>query len=148
MPQRTYSAKPADVNRQWYLVDANELPLGRLATRVAQLLSGKGKPQWTPHIDCGDYVVVTNAAKLVATGKKLDQKVYYRYSGYPGGLKQRTLAEQLEKDPTKVIFDAVRGMLPANKLRDDRLKRLKVYPDEQHQQEAQKPQAISLKESK
>lgn len=145
---KTYSAKPTDVKREWYLVDASELPLGRLATRVAQLLTGKGKPQFTAHIDCGDYVVVTNASALVTTGKKLDQKIYYKYSGYPGGLKERTLAEQLAKDPTEVIFQAVRGMLPVNKLRDERLKRLKIYAGPEHNHAAQKPRTISFKEGK
>lgn len=143
---KTYSAKPKDVTRSWYLVDASELPLGRLSTRVAQLLTGKSKPQFTPHIDCGDFVVVVNAATLKVTGKKLTDKVYYKYSGYPGGLKERTLSEQLERDPTKVIFDAVRGMLPANKLRDGRLKRLKIYADAEHNHEAQKPQKLILKD--
>lgn len=148
MTQKTYSAKPADVSRVWYQVDASELPLGRLATQVAQLLTGKGKPQFTQHIDCGDYVVVTNAAQLVVTGKKMNDKIYYKYSGYPSGLRERTLAEQLEKDPTEVIISAVRGMLPVNKLRDGRLKRLKVYPSAEHQNEAQKPKVISLKDNK
>lgn len=145
---RTYSAKRTDVTRQWYLVDAGELPLGRLATRVAQLLTGKGKPQFTTHIDCGDYVVVTNASQLVVTGKKLDDKIYYRHTGYPGGIRQRTLTEQLEKDPTDVIFKAIRGMLPVNKLRDERLKRLKIYAGAEHNHEAQKPQVLNLKEAK
>lgn len=147
MMQKTYSAKPSDVIRQWYLVDASELPLGRLATRVAQLLTGKGKPQFTQHIDCGDYVIVVNAEKLVVTGKKLNNKVYYHHSGYPGGIKARTLNEQLDRDPTEIIFKAVRGMLPVNKLRDERLKRLKIYAGAEHNHEAQKPQTINLKEA-
>lgn len=145
---KTYSAKPADVKRDWFVVDASELPLGRLSSKVAQLLTGKGKPQFTHHIDCGDYVVVINSDRLIASGKKLDDKIYYRHSGYPGGIKQRTLGEQLEKDSTKVIYDAVRGMLPVNKLRDERLKRLKIYVGAEHNHEAQKPKQLKLKEEK
>lgn len=142
---KTYSAKPTDVTRQWYLVDASEASLGRLATQVAQLLTGKGKPMFTSHVDCGDYVVVINAANLVVTGNKPAAKTYYRHSGYPGGLTETTLQEQMEKDPTEVIIHAVRGMLPVNKLRDARLARLKVYADSQHQHSAQQPQPLSLK---
>jgi large subunit ribosomal protein L13 len=145
---KTFSAKPTDVERKWYLVDAAEAPLGRLSTQVATLLTGKGKPQFTKHIDCGDYVVIINAANLVITGDKGNKKVYYRHSNYPGGLKETTLNEQLEKDPTAVIVHAIRGMLPVNKLRDARLARLKVYAGAEHQHEAQKPQAISMKAGK
>ena len=145
---KTFSAKPADVTRQWYVVDASEAPVGRLATVVAQLLSGKGKPQFTKHIDCGDYVVVINAANLVATGDKASKKVYYSHTGYPGGLKQATLAEKQAKDPTFAIRHAVRGMLPVNKLRDGRLQRLKVYAGAEHEHTAQKPQPVSVKEGK
>lgn len=145
---KTYSAKPADVTRKWYIVDASEVPLGRLATTVAGLLIGKGKPQFTKHIDCGDYVVVINAANLVVTGGKADKKVYYSHTGYPGGLKEATLAEKQAKDPTFAVQRAIRGMLPVNKLRDDRLKRLKVYAGTEHEHAAQKPETISLKEGK
>ncbi len=145
---KTFSAKPTDVQRQWYVVDASEAPLGRVATQVAQLLTGKGKPQFTKHIDCGDYVVVINASKLVVTGDKADKKIYYNHSGYPGGLKQATLAEKQAKDPTFAITHAIRGMLPANKLRAGRLERLKVYAGTEHQHEAQKPQSISVKDGK
>lgn len=145
---KTYSAKPTDVERKWYVVDASQAPLGRLATQIAQLLTGKGKPQFTKHIDCGDYVIVINAAQTVATGAKTDKKVYYRHSDYPGGLKQATFKEKLNQDPAFPITHAVRGMLPVNKLRDERLKRLKVYADAEHQHEAQKPQLINLKEAK
>ncbi len=143
---KTYSAKPTDVTRSWYVIDASEAPLGRLATKIATLLTGKGKPQFTKHIDCGDFVIVINAANLVTTGDKLAKKVYYRHSNYPGGLKETTLAEQMAKDPTEVIFAAVRGMLPVNKLRDGRLLRLKIYPEAEHSHTAQKPQAISVKD--
>ena len=145
---KTYSAKPTDVTRKWYVVDASEASLGRVATEVAGLLTGKGKPQFTKHIDCGDFVVVVNAKDIVVTGGKETKKVYYRHSSYPGGLKEATLAEKMEKDPTFAITNAVRGMLPANKLRDDRLARLKVYGGGEHKHEAQKPTVISVKESK
>lgn len=145
---KTYSAKPSDVSRKWYVIDASEAPLGRVATQVAALLMGKGKPQFTKHIDCGDFVIIVNAGKLVATGDKLNKKIYYRHSGYPGGLKEATLAEKQAKDPTFAFTRAVRGMLPVNKLRDDRLKRLKVYADAQHQHAAQKPTPVSVKEGK
>ena len=145
---KTYSAKPSDVTRAWYVVDASEVPLGRLATKVATLLTGKGKPMFTQHIDCGDNVIVVNAAKLQVTGDKLNKKIYYRHSNYPGGLRETTLAEKLDQDPTEVIFKAVRGMLPVNKLRDGRLARLKIYADAEHKHEAQKPATLSVKEGK
>ncbi len=144
----TYSAKPADVTRAWHLVDASTAPLGRVASEVAQLLTGKGKPMFTKHIDCGDFVVVTNAANLQVTGKKVEDKLYYRHTGYPGGIKDRTLREQMEIDPAEAIVKAVRGMLPVNKLRDDRLKRLKVYAGSEHDHAAQKPVEYKLKEAK
>jgi large subunit ribosomal protein L13 len=143
---KTYSAKPADVSRKWYLFDASELPMGRLATYAARVLIGKDKPQFTSHIDCGDYVVIINAANLVATGKKATDKIYYRHSNFPGGIKQRTLNEQITIDPTEVLRHAIRGMLPVNKLRDGRLARLKIYSDGNHGHEAQKPDVISLKD--
>lgn len=148
MNAKTYSAKPSDVNRQWYVIDAAEAPLGRVATKIATLLTGKEKPQFTQHIDCGDYVVVINADKLVVTGGKETKKIYYRHTGYPGGLKEITLGDQVTKDSSKVITHAVRGMLPVNKLRDGRLARLKVYGGSEHNHEAQKPVAISVKGSK
>lgn len=145
---KTYSAKPADVTRAWYVIDASEAPLGRVATEVATRLTGKQKPQFTKHIDCGDHVIVINASQTVVTGKKMQSKMYYHHSHYPGGLKETTLAKQMEKDPTAAIFKAVRGMLPANKLRDGRLARLKIYADAAHKHEAQKPTTISLKEGR
>lgn len=145
---KTYSAKPTDVERQWYVVDASEVPLGRLSSAVAQLLLGKGKPQFTKHVDCGDYVVVINAAELIVTGDKGEKKIYYRHTGHPGGIKQATLDEKQASDPTFAIRHAIRGMLPDNKLRDERLKRLKVYSGAEHEHNAQKPQKISLKEGK
>lgn len=145
MKSKTYSAKPADVARVWYVVDAAELPLGRLSTQVASLLLGKGKPMFTPHVDCGDYVIVINAANLVVTGNKASDKLYHHHTGFPGGIKTTTLEK---KSPESVITAAVRGMLPANKLRPGRLARLKVYADDQHNHHAQQPKAISLKEGK
>lgn len=142
---KTYSAKPADVTRKWYVVDASDATLGRVATEVASLLIGKSKPQFTHHIDCGDYVVIINAKDLVVTGDKLTTKKYYHHSGHPGGLRERTLQEQLQRDPTEVIFHAVRGMLPVNKLRDGRLARLKIYADAEHKHDPQQPETISLK---
>jgi large subunit ribosomal protein L13 len=148
MSQKTYSAKPADVTRKWYLIDAADATLGRLSTQVAVLLTGKSKPQFTKHIDCGDFVVVINADNLRVTGDKLQTKKYYHHSGYPGGLRERTLQEQMDRDATKVIEHAVRGMLPINKLRDDRLARLKIYAGADHKHEAQQPEKFSVKGSK
>ena len=145
---KTYSAKPTDVVRKWYVLDATEASLGRIATQAASLLIGKGKTQFTKHIDCGDYVIIINAATLQVTGDKLNKKIYYRHSNFPGGLHQRTLTEQMELDPTVVLTRAIRGMLPVNKLRDGRLARLKVYVDSDHKHEAQKPEMIAAKESK
>ena len=143
---KTFSAKPSDVTRKWYVLDASEAPIGRLATRAATLLTGKGKPSFTHHIDTGDYVIIINTDNLVATGKKMTDKNYYRHSNYPGGLTKTTLAEQMTKDSTEVIIHAVRGMLPVNKLRDGRLARLKVYAGNEHNHEAQKPEKLSIKE--
>ena len=145
---KTYSAKPDQVIRKWYVVDASELPLGRLSTVVARLLTGKDKPMYTPHIDCGDFVVIVNADKLVVTGKKLEAKKYHRHSQYPGSLKTTSLKEKMDKDAPQVLEHAIRGMLPANKLRADRLKRLKIYAGPEHQHQAQKPVPIPLKEGK
>lgn len=148
MSQKTYSAKPSDVTRKWYVLDAAEAPLGRVATRAATLLTGKGKPQFTAHIDCGDYVVIVNAAGLKVTGNKLSDKKYYHHSGYPGGLREETLNDVMAKDPTRAVLEAVRGMLPVNRLRDERLKRLKIYAGSDHNHEAQQPEKLSLKEGK
>jgi large subunit ribosomal protein L13 len=124
---KTYTAKPGEITRDWYVVDAAGLTLGRLATQIADTLRGKRKPQYTPHVDTGDFVVVVNAEKIAVTGNKLDQKKYYRHSGYPGGLKERTLREQLERRPTEVIRKAVKGMLPKNKLAAKQINKLKIY---------------------
>ena len=141
---KTYNAKPGEIERRWYVVDAEGQTLGRLATRIADTLRGKGKPQFTPHVDTGDFVVVVNAEKIAVTGKKLDEKVYYRHSGYPGGLKQRSLREQLERRPTEVIRTAVKGMLPKNKLAARQLTKLKVYAGPDHPHSAQDPKALEL----
>lgn len=145
---KTFSAKPTDVTRKWYIIDVSKAPLGRVATQIATLLTGKGKPMFTKHIDCGDYVVVINAAQAHVTGNKLDTKTYYRHSGHPGGLTETSMRSVMESDPTKAVFAAVRGMLPVNKLRDGRLDRLKIYAGAEHNHEAQKPEAISVKEGK
>jgi large subunit ribosomal protein L13 len=145
---KTYSAKPSDVTRKWYVIDATEAPLGRVATVAASLLIGKGKPMFTHHIDTGDFVIIINAGNLVVTGKKMQDKMYYRHSQFPGGLTETTLADQMEKDPTAAITHAIRGMLPVNKLRDGRLARLKVYAGAEHKHEAQKPETLSLKKDK
>lgn len=145
---KTFSAKPTDVTRKWYVIDASEAPLGRVATQVATLLTGKGKPMFTKHIDCGDYVIVINTDQVKVTGNKLDTKSYYRHSGHPSGLTETSMRDIMSKDSTKVVFAAVRGMLPVNKLRDGRLDRLKIYAGAEHNHEAQKPEAISVKEGK
>lgn len=144
----TYSARPSDVTRKWYVVDASETTLGRVATQVATLLTGKGKPMFTSHIDCGDFVVVVNADKLQVTGGKEEKKMYYNHSGFPGGLRERQLKDLMANDSTEVIWKAVRGMLPVNKLRDGRLKRLKIYAGLEHEHAAQKPETLSLKGEK
>jgi large subunit ribosomal protein L13 len=141
---KTYTAKPGEIEREWFLVDAEGQTLGRLATRIADTLRGKGKPQYTPHVDTGDFVVVVNAEKIAVTGTKLDSKIYYRHSGYPGGLRQRTLREQLERRPTEVIRLAVKGMLPKNKLASAQLRKLKIYAGPEHPHEAQLPKELEL----
>jgi len=145
---KTYSAKPADITRKWYVIDATEAPLGRVATVAAQLLIGKGKPMFTHHIDVGDYVIIINADQLVMTGNKVADKMYYRHSGYPGGLTETSLQDQMAKDSTKPVIHAIRGMLPVNKLRPARLERLKVYAGAEHNHSAQQPETLSLKEGK
>jgi len=141
---RTYNAKPGEVERRWYVVDADGQTLGRLATRIADTLRGKDKAQYTPHVDTGDFVVVVNAEKVVVTGNKLDQKRYYRHSGYPGGLRSRTLREQLERRPTEVIRKAVKGMLPKNRLARQQINKLKIYAGPEHPHEAQAPQPLEV----
>ena len=142
----TKSQNPKDVTRAWYILDASQTPIGRLATQAASLLVGKHKPTYTPHVDDGDYVVVINSDKLVVTGDKEKSRKYYSHSGHPGALKERTLGEQLEKDSTVAVRKAVRGMISANKLRDGRLARLKVFTDSEHAHTAQNP--VEYKENK
>ncbi len=145
---KTFSAKPSDVTRKWYVIDASEAPVGRLATVAATLLTGKGKPMFTKHIDTGDFVIVINADNLVVTGKKMEDKTYYKHSGFPGGLTETKLRHQMDKDSTHVITHAIRGMLPVNKLRDARLARLKVYAGPEHNHAAQKPEKFNLEGNK
>jgi large subunit ribosomal protein L13 len=142
--QKTYVTKKEDVQRKWYVVDAAGQTLGRLAAQVASFLRGKHKPVYSPSVDVGDYVIVVNAEKIQVTGRKLDQKMYYRYSGYPGGLKELTLRNLLKKHPTRVIEHAVRGMLPKNRLGRRMFKHLKVYAGPEHPHEAQQPQRLEL----
>ena len=139
---KTYTAKPGEIERQWYVVDAEAKTLGRLATQIADVLRGKGKPAYTPHVDTGDFVIVVNAEKIHVTGQKLDQKIYYRHSGYPGGLRERTLREQLERRPEEVLRKAVKGMLPKNKLASAQLRKLKVYAGPAHPHAAQSPEPL------
>jgi large subunit ribosomal protein L13 len=141
---RTYVATPTDRERNWLLVDANGQTLGRLATQIADALRGKRKPTYTPHIDTGDFVVVINAEKIAVTGKKLDDKRYYRHSGYPGGLKTRTLEEMLQRKPEDVIRLAVKGMLPKNRLARKQITKLKIYAGPDHPHQAQQPTPIEI----
>ena len=141
---KTWNAKAEDFERRWYLVDAEGQTLGRLATRIADTLRGKRKPEYTPHVDSGDFVVVVNAEKIAVTGKKLDEKLYYRHSGYPGGLRSRSLREELERRPTEVLRRAVKGMLPRNRLARRQITKLKIYAGPVHPHEAQRPEALPL----
>lgn len=143
---KTFSAKPTDVTRKWYLIDASEAPLGKISVLAATLLTGKRKPSFTKHIDCGDYVVIINSDQLVVTGNKLEDKKYYRHSNYPGGLTTTTLKDIMEQDSTIVVTKAVRGMLPVNKLRDARLARLKVFKSGEHLHSAQSPEKIKARD--
>ena len=143
---KTYSAKPREITRNWYVVDAEAKTLGRLATQIAGVLRGKGKPAYTPHVDTGDFVIVVNAEKIHVTGNKLDQKRYYRHSGYPGGLRSRTLREQLARRPTEVLRTAVKGMLPKNRLARQQITKLKIYAGPEHPHEAQAPKPLKLED--
>jgi large subunit ribosomal protein L13 len=139
---KTWNAKPGELERRWYVVDAEGKTLGRLATQIADTLRGKRKPQYTPHVDTGDFVIVVNADKITVTGNKLDDKVYRRHSGYPGGLRERPLRDELERRPTEVIRKAVKGMLPRNKLARQQLTKLKVYAGADHPHAAQSPEPL------
>ncbi len=140
----TYTAKPGEIKRDWYVVDAEGQTLGRLSTRIADALRGKGKPQYTPHVDTGDFVIVVNAEKIRVTGKKLDDKMVRWHTGYPGGLKERTLREQLQRRPTEVIRKSVKGMLPKNRLAAQQITKLKVYAGPEHPHAAQMPKQLEL----
>jgi large subunit ribosomal protein L13 len=141
---KTYTVGKDDIKREWYVVDAQGKTLGRLASEIASILRGKHKPIYAPHLDCGDYVIVVNAEKVRVTGKKLDQKFYYRHSGYPGGLKSINLRDQLQRHPTRVLQAAVRGMLPKNRLGRAMIKKLKVYAGGSHPHQAQQPKVLEL----
>jgi large subunit ribosomal protein L13 len=142
--KRTYVTKPEDIERNWYVVDASGQTLGRLASEVARIVRGKHKPIYSPSVDVGDFVIVINAEKIYVTGRKLDQKVYYRHSGYPGGLKEVSLRRMLEEHPTRVIEHAVRGMLPKNRLGRRMIGKLKVYAGSDHPHQAQQPEPLEL----
>ncbi|NPA15442.1 MAG: 50S ribosomal protein L13 [Deferribacteres bacterium] len=142
--QKTYMAKQGEVEKKWYLVDAKDKTLGRLATQIAIILMGKHKPNYSPHVDCGDFVVVINADKVKLTGNKLDKKVYYWHTGYLGGIKSRTARQMLEEKPEFLIYHAVKGMLPKNNLARRMLKKLKVYAGENHPHVAQNPEPIEI----
>ena len=141
---RTFTAKTAEIEREWYVVDAEGQTLGRLASRIAPIIKGKHKPIYTPHLDCGDYVIVINADKVRVTGQKMEQKFYYRHSGYPGGIKSISLRDQLATYPERVLQSAVKGMLPKNKLGRRMIKKLKVYAGDAHPHEAQQPKPLEL----
>ena len=142
---KTFTQKTVDINRKWYLIDAAEAPLGRVATQIANLLIGKSKVTYTPHIDNGDYVVVINAESLIVTGAKETDKTYYRHSGFPGGIKEASLKEVRTKYPERIIEAAVKGMIPRNKLAADRLARLRVFAGETHTHTAQTPTKVEIK---
>ena len=141
---RTFTAKTAEIKRQWYVVDAQGQTLGRLASKIAPILKGKHKPTYTPHLDCGDFVVVINVDKVRVTGRKLDQKIYYRHTEYPGGLKSINLRDQLAQHPDRVLMSAVKGMLPKNRLGRQMIKKLKLYAGEAHPHQAQQPKSLPL----
>jgi len=141
---KTYSAKPGDIQRKWLIVDAQDKTLGRIATEIARVLRGKHKAQYTPHMDTGDFVVVVNAAKVRVTGRKEADKIYYRHTGYPGGIRSANFKTMIEKHPERVIEQAVKGMLPKNSLGRTIYKKLKVYAGAEHPHEAQQPQAMSI----
>ena len=144
--QRTFSPRPQDITRDWWLVDAEGQTLGRLATKIADALRGKRKPAYTPHVDTGDFVVVINAEKISVTGQKRQEKMYYRHSGYPGGIRSRTLREQLDRRPTEVLRTAVKGMLPKNRLARQQINKLKIYAGPEHPHEAQAPKPLPLED--
>lgn len=142
---KSYMARPLEVERKWYVVDAEGQTLGRLATEIATILRGKNKPQYTPHVDTGDFVVVVNAEKVVVTGRKAEQKVYRRHSGYPGGLKETSYERMMERRPTEILRRAVKGMMPKNRLARQQLRKLKIYAGPEHPHAAQNPQPYEVR---
>ncbi|MFL6009565.1 MAG: 50S ribosomal protein L13 [Rubrobacteraceae bacterium] len=142
---KSYMARPLEVERKWYVVDAEGRTLGRLATEIATILRGKNKPQYTPHVDTGDFVVVVNAEKVVVTGRKAEQKVYRRHSGYPGGLKETSYEQMMERRPTEILRRAVKGMMPKNRLARQQLRKLKIYAGPEHPHAAQNPQPYEVR---
>jgi large subunit ribosomal protein L13 len=142
---KSYMARPLEVERKWYVVDAEGRTLGRLATEIATILRGKNKPQYTPHVDTGDFVVVVNAEKVVVTGRKAEQKVYRRHSGYPGGLKETSYERMMERRPTEILRRAVKGMMPKNRLARQQLRKLKIYAGPEHPHAAQNPQPYEVR---
>jgi large subunit ribosomal protein L13 len=142
---KSYMARPLEVERRWYVVDAEGQTLGRLATEIARVLRGKNKPQYTPHVDTGDFVVVVNAEKVVVTGKKAEQKVYRRHSGYPGGLKETSYEQMMERRPTEILRKAVKGMMPDTRLARQQLRKLKIYAGPEHPHAAQNPQRLEVR---
>lgn len=143
--RNTYMAKPEQVQRRWFVVDAEGQTLGRLASEVASILRGKHKPTYTPHVDTGDHVIVINASKVVVTGKKAQNKLYYRHTGYPGGLKVETFSDLMQKKPEQAVYRAVKGMLPHNRLGRAMIKKLRVYAGDQHEHAAQKPEKWEIR---
>jgi large subunit ribosomal protein L13 len=142
---KSYMARPLEVERKWYVVDAEGQTLGRLATEIATILRGKNKPQYTPHVDTGDFVVVVNAEKVAVTGRKAEQKVYRRHSGYPGGLKETSYEQLMERRPTEILRRAVKGMMPKNRLARQQLRKLKIYAGPEHPHAAQNPQRLEVR---
>ena len=142
---KSYMARPLEVERKWYVVDAEGQTLGRLATEIATILRGKNKPQYTPHVDTGDFVVVVNAEKVAVTGRKAEQKVYRRHSGYPGGLKETSYEQMMERRPTEILRRAVKGMMPKNRLARQQLRKLKIYAGPEHPHAAQNPQPYEVR---
>jgi len=143
---KTFSAKAHEVKRDWFVIDASDKVLGRLATEIARRLRGKHKAEYTPHVDTGDYIVVTNAEKVTVTGRKFEEKIYYSHSGFPGGIKQISFNKLQQKNPTRIIERAVKGMLPKNPLGRDMFRKLKVYAGTEHPHEAQQPKQLEIKE--
>ena len=142
---KSYMARPQEVERKWYVIDAEGQTLGRLATEIARILRGKNKPQYTPHVDVGDFVVVINAERVVVTGRKAEQKVYRRHSGYPGGMKETSYARMMERKPTEILRKAVYGMMPKTRLARQQFRKLKIYAGPEHPHAAQNPQRLEVR---